>query len=117
MHGCFLFCLFPCSFVDFLKNRTYILIKDKLSPVFKHGFFWSEENVKLNHFPTQDGVTVLVCPVIVWTLNILLLYFMADVMPYVLWHMTCLGRCYCQLMADVIAMLCVGDVITTRQMV
>ena len=93
----------------FLKNRTYILIKDKLLLVSKHGFFWSEENVNLNYFPTQDGVTVLVCPVILWTLNILLLYFMADVMPCSLacdmlwqmllpnlWQMLLLvcGRCY-----------------------
>ena len=42
---------------------------------------------------------------------------MADVMPYVLWHVVCLGRCYCQTLADVIAMLYVVDVITTRQMV
>ena len=69
MHGCFSFCLFTCSFVDFLKNRTLILIKDKLLPVSKHGFFWSEENVHLNHFPTQDGVSVLVSPVIFEFLN------------------------------------------------
>ena len=50
LHECFSFCLFSCKLVDFLKNRTKILIKDKLSPVSKHGFFWSEENVKSSLF-------------------------------------------------------------------
>ena len=27
--------------------------------------------------------------------GILLLCFMADVTPYVLWHIVCIGRCYC----------------------
>ena len=45
----------------FLKHRTNILLKDKLSPDFCHGFFWSEENVDLNYFQTLDGVCVLVC--------------------------------------------------------
>ena len=45
-----------------LKNRTIFLLKDKLSPDFCHGFFWSEENVDLNYFPTHGGVWVLVCP-------------------------------------------------------
>ena len=44
----------------FSKNRTNILLKDKLLPDFCHGFFWSEENVNLNYFPTHDGVWVLV---------------------------------------------------------
>ena len=42
---------------------------------------------------------------------------MADVMAYVLWHVICLGRCYWQTLADVIPILYVVDVITTRQMV
>ena len=41
---------------NFLINRTNILLKDKLSPDFCHGFFWSKENVDLNYFPTHDGV-------------------------------------------------------------
>ena len=84
--------------------------------VSKHGFFWSEENVNLNYFPTQDGVTVLVCPVILWTLKYIVIFY---------------GRCYAmffgnghaltdviaKLTADDIAMLCMVDVTTTRQMV
>ena len=32
------------------------MLKDKLLPDFCHGFFWSEENVDLNYFPTHhDG--------------------------------------------------------------
>ena len=33
-------------------------------PDFYHGFFWSDENVVLNYFPTLDGVWMLICPVI-----------------------------------------------------
>ena len=99
-------------------SRTKILIKDKLLTVSKHGFFWSEENVNLHCFPIQDGVTVFVCPVILLdTLLYYFLYFMVDVMPYVLSHVSCLDRCYCQLMPDVIAMMCMEDVMTTRQIV
>ena len=50
--------------VIFSQNRIIILLKDKLLPDFYHRFFWSEENVVLNYFPTLDGVWVLVCPVI-----------------------------------------------------
>ena len=67
-----------------------------LLPVIKHSFFWSEENVIPNNFPTLDGVSVLVCPVI----------FLGhcNVFPYIygryychmfLRHQVCLGRCYC----------------------
>ena len=48
----------------FLKNRTNKLLEVKLSPDFYHGFFWSEENVNLNYFPTLNGVSVLLCPII-----------------------------------------------------
>ena len=57
MHGCFCFCI--CSYDNFLMNRTLILLEDKLLPVFKHAFYWSEENViliivstKLQDIPT-----------------------------------------------------------------
>ena len=63
-------------------------------PVSKHSFFWSEENVNLNYFPTQDDVSVgvscnfmdtkLYCCYIVW-----------QMLCHVLWHVTCLGRWYC----------------------
>ena len=64
MHGCFSFCLgiYRCN--NFFINRTLILLEDKLLPVLKHGFFWSEENVILNIIPILDGVWVLVCAVI-----------------------------------------------------
>ena len=39
-----------CKPTKFLKNRTNILLKDKLLPDFCHGFLWSEENVDLNYF-------------------------------------------------------------------
>ena len=42
--------------IYFLNNRIKILLEDKLLPDFYHGFFWSEENVILNYFPTLDGV-------------------------------------------------------------
>ena len=48
-----------CKQTKFLKNRTNILLRQIL-PDFCHGFFWSEENVDLNYFPTLDGVCVLV---------------------------------------------------------
>ena len=64
MHGYFSFCLVSCRCNNFLKNR--LLLEDKLLPDFYHGLFWSEENVDLNIFPTQDGVWVLVCPVFNW---------------------------------------------------
>ena len=78
MHWCFSFCLYTCSYDNFLMNRTLILLEDKLSPVSKHGFFWSEENVILNNFPILDDVWVLVCPVILWTLWCIFLYLVAD---------------------------------------
>ena len=45
--------------------------------------------LNLNYFPTQDGVTVLVCPVILWTLKYIVVIFygrcsLASEMP---WHM------------------------------
>ena len=42
-------------------NKTLILLEDKLSPVFKHGFFWSEENVILIIVSTklQDTPTLI----------------------------------------------------------
>ena len=64
MYGCFSFCLVTCKLDNFLQNRTNKLLEDKLLPDFYHGFFWSEENVHLNYFPTHNGVTVLVCPII-----------------------------------------------------
>ena len=36
--------------LDISKTEQFWL-KDKLSPDFCHGFFWSEENVDLNYFP------------------------------------------------------------------
>ena len=38
------------------------MLEDKLLPDFYHGFFWSEENVYLNYFPTLNSVSVLLCP-------------------------------------------------------
>ena len=60
MYGCFSFCLVTCKLDNFLKNRTIKLLEDKLWPDFYYGFFWSEENVHLNYFPTHNGATVLV---------------------------------------------------------
>ena len=76
MHGCFSFSLGICRCSNFLINRTLILLEDKLLPVLKHGFFWSEENVILNIIPTLDGVWVLVCPVIFFghIINLVVLY-------------------------------------------
>ena len=62
MYGYFSSCLVICKLDNFLKNRIFYLLKDKLLPDFCHGFFQSEENVYLNQFPTQYGVMVLVCP-------------------------------------------------------
>ena len=54
-------------------------------------------NVALNFLKTtQDGVSVLVCPVILWTHVIMVTKTMADVMPC-----CCIGRWYA--LADVIA--------------
>ena len=39
-------------------------IADKLLPVSNIASSRSEENINLRHFPTQDGVTVLVSPAI-----------------------------------------------------
>ena len=54
---------------NFLMNRTLILLEDKLLPVFKHGFFWSEKNVILiivsiklkdtpTHTPSSVGIKI-----------------------------------------------------------
>ena len=87
-----LFCIM--SVANFLINRTNILLKDKLSPDFCHGFFWSEENVDLNYFPTHDGVCVLVCPWILLGQMLILIDFMTDVKPFL--SVYYLDRCYCQ---------------------
>ena len=64
-HGYFSFCLFKCRLVDFSQVQNQILrLQDKLSPVSNMASSRSEENVNLRHFPTQDGVTVLVSPAI-----------------------------------------------------
>ena len=72
----------------------------------------SEENVNLKHFQKQNGVTVLVSPVILWTLMFLILVwqmllpmilgnlilFVADViamLPFVLATWVLFGWCYC----------------------
>ena len=41
------------------QKQSYILLGDKLLPVIKHGFLWSEENANLTNFPTPNGVWVL----------------------------------------------------------
>ena len=70
MHGCFSFCFCICNYNNFLMNRTLILLEDKLLPVFKHVFFWSEENVILiivttklqdtphTHTPSSVGIKI-----------------------------------------------------------
>ena len=50
-------------------------------PDFYHGFFWSEEIVVLNYVPTQDGVCVLLCPLILIRHMTILNNFMAVVKP------------------------------------
>ena len=46
-----------CSYDNFLMNRTSVfLLEDKLLPVFKNGFFWSEGNVILINIPIFDDV-------------------------------------------------------------
>ena len=56
---------------------------------------------------------MLACPVILLMPKYIVVMFMADV----LWHVVCLGKYYWQTLADVIPILYVVDVITTRQMV
>ena len=64
-HGYFSFCLSKCRLVDFFSiTELNFEIADKLSPVSNMASSRSEENVNLRHFPTQDGVTVLVSPAI-----------------------------------------------------
>ena len=61
--GCCSLSVYYCKIFkldNFLKSRMIKLLEDKLLPDFYHGFFWSEENVHLNYFPTHNGVTVLV---------------------------------------------------------
>ena len=56
-----------CLNVDwlvFLKNRIKFEIAYKFSSVSNMASSRSEENVNLRHFPSQDGVTVLVSPAI-----------------------------------------------------
>ena len=72
-----------CKLDNFLKNRTNKLLEDKLLPDFYHDFFWSEEIVHLNYFPIHNGVTVLVCPIILLGIKIIL---MADVKPFFLFY-------------------------------
>ena len=99
--------LVTCKLDNFLKNRTIKLLEDKLLPDFCHGFFWSEEHVHLNYFPTHNGVTVLVYPMVLLGH---LLILMADVNPFLVYFMYWLmllphycgrsychscGRCYC----------------------
>ena len=71
------------NWTNFLKNRIIVLLEDKLLHDFYHGFFWSEENVVLNYFPTQDGVWVLVCPLIL-----------------------IIGRCYCHYVCEMVIAHC-----------
>ena len=47
-YGYFSFCLTSCN-MDSLRNRTNFEQRVKLSPVFKHGFLRSEENVDINN--------------------------------------------------------------------
>ena len=98
MYGCFSLCLVTCKLDNFLKNRTIKLLKGKLLPDFYHGFFWFEENVHLNYFPTHNGVTVGLHYDIIGYLILL----MADVKPFFVYLMYWLmllprycGRSYC----------------------
>ena len=49
----------------FSKQNNNFVVRQAFTR-FYHGFLWSEKNVVLNYFPTQDGVWVLVCPLIVF---------------------------------------------------
>ena len=102
-----------CKQLIFSWTGQIILLKDKLSPDFCHGFFWSEEDVDLNYFPTQDGVWMLVCLWILLGQMLVLIDFMADVKPFFIcllsWQML-LPRTVADLIplfvwADVIALI------------
>ena len=75
MDGCFSFCFNSCRWVIFSGTELKFLLEAKLSPVFNHGVFWSEENVIPNTWwCISVGVSYnfleLCC---------ISLYFMADV--------------------------------------
>ena len=38
------------QYLTLSQKQKYYLVGNQLSPVIKHGFFWSEENVNLNDF-------------------------------------------------------------------
>ena len=105
MHGCFSFCFYLCSCVIFSWTELKFLLEDKFSPVFKHSFFWSEENVIPNNF---QHLMVYEC----WC--VLYIFWNSAVFPYILWQMLLsyvlnasgvpwqmllsyiyCGRCYC----------------------
>ena len=71
----------------------------------------------INYFPTQDGVTVLVCPVSLWTLKYIVVIFYDRCYAMFLGMWYALAGVIANLMTDVIAMLCVVDVTTTTHMV
>ena len=123
MNGWSSFCLISCNWASFLSNRIIILLSDKLLPDFYHGFFWSAENVVLNYLPTQDGVWVLLCPLIFIRHMTIFNNFMADVQPILVkmlilhWQML-LPRLLWQILLSSLwhmsIPLCVWDVNTTH---
>ena len=64
-----------------LKQNNNFAVRQAFAQ-FYHGIFWSEENVVLSYFPTQDGVWVLVCPLILFRHITILNDFLADVKPF-----------------------------------
>ena len=101
--GCFSFCFYDVI-IDFLTNRTKILIWRQAFISLQHGFLRSEENVVLYNFETPEGVWENVMSYNILTLIFIKPLFETDVMPQcyvgkcfcladVICHMRC-GRCY-----------------------
>ena len=107
MNGCFSFCLITYRWANFLKNRTNVLLKDKLLPDFHHGFFQVWGNVDLNYFPTLDGVWVLVCPLNFPWADVIIYWFNGRCWAIIFIILTDIiakncGRSYCQFLGQML---------------
>ena len=97
-----------------LKQNNNFVVRQAFAR-FYHAFFWSEGNVVLNYFPPQDGVLVLVCPLILIRHMTILNDFMADVNLLLIVYIALanviakitVADLIALFMADVIAIMCV----------
>ena len=104
-----------CRLSNFLKNRIYILSKDKLLPVSIMASSGLRKMLILIIF--QHWMMLKCWCVLQFYGHLMGWYTFGKLLPYVFWHIMCIGRCYYLTLGRCYCLvLYVVDVKTTRQM-